>query len=177
MKDKLKQLKTNRIILMNIFTLIAVSLLFTSCATKLDMDKLSQDEKAYIEKVRESKSTFTTDKNTSEEAWSRGHTFINRFSGMKIQSSTDYHVSTYNPNVIENGTIGYSLNKEISDKNATFRIRCMYKVTNFKYTGDVCKSNIMLMSYYMKTGKLMDKFVNTIILKQEKKKKMKSSPY
>lgn len=139
------------------------------CATTYTLDKLTPDEQAYIAKINSASPTFEMDKAKSEEAWSRGNSFINRFSGMKIQSSNEYHVSTYNPNASDTGTTGYELMKELNGNKVKFTVRCLTKVMNMKYTEEVCRNNEKLMAHYMMTGELQDKFVDSKFSAGQKK--------
>lgn len=135
--------------------------LLSACATTYTMDKLTPEEQAYLAKVNATSPTFEVEKAKSDEAWSRGNSFINRFSGMRIQSSNDYLVSTYDPNASDSGTIGYTLMKELQGNKVKFTITCQSQALNFKYTPDVCRTNEKLMARYMATGELNEKFVDS----------------
>lgn len=146
----------------NIFLAILLGAFFLGgCATTYTLDSLTPEEQAYLAKINYASSTFEMDKANAEEAWSRGNSFINRFSGMKIQSSNEYHVSTYNPNTSDIGTTGYEFVKELNGNKVKFRIRCLTKVMNVKYTEEVCRNNEKIMAHYMMTGELQEKFVDS----------------
>lgn len=146
----------------NLFLGVCIAFL-SACATTYTMDKLTPEEQDYVAKVNNASPAFEMEKAKSDEAWSRGNSFISRFSGMKVQSSNEYLVSTYDPNASENGTIGYTLMKELNGKKVKFTIACQTKALNFKYTADVCRTNEKLMAHYMATGELQEKFVNSKI--------------
>jgi hypothetical protein len=141
---------------------LGVCIVFLSaCATTYTLDKLTPDEQGYMTKVNNASPTFEMEKAKSDEAWSRGNSFISRFSGMRVQSSNEYLVSTYDPNASDNGTIGYTLMKELNGNKVKFTITCQTKALNFKFTPDVCRNNEKVMAHYMATGELNEKFVNS----------------
>lgn len=140
------------------------------------MDKLSEKEKAYVTEVKKASNSFAVPKAKAEEAWSRGINFISRFSGMKIQSSSDYHVETFHPKDInkddnETKPTGYKLNKILSGEKVTFQIECLHSFTSPKYTKEVCKTNEQLLSHYMKKAELMPQFVDKSFYGYPKNKK------
>jgi hypothetical protein len=139
--------------------LLAVAIL-SGCATTYKMESLTPDEQAYVSKISSASPTFEVEKSKSEKVWSRGNSFINKYSGMKIQSSNEFHVSTYDPNASDLGTIGYELTKELNGNKVKFSIKCLTKFMNAKYTPEVCANNEKVMSHYMQTGEINEKFVN-----------------
>jgi hypothetical protein len=143
------------------FATLAVAVLLSACATTYSLDKLTPDEQEYMAKVNATSPSFEMDKAKSEEAWSRGNLFISRFSGMRVQSSNDYVVSTYDPNASETGTIGYNLTKEVTGNKVRFTVKCLTKFMNMKYTEEVCRNNEKIMAHYMASGELKDKFVDS----------------
>lgn len=144
----------------NLFACLMALAFLAGCATTYKMESLNPDEQAYVSKISSASPSFEVDKAKSEEVWSRGNSFINKYSGMKIQSSNEFHVSTYDPNASDVGTIGYELTKELNGTKVKFSIKCLTKFMNAKYTPEVCANNEKVMSHYMQTGEINEKFVN-----------------
>lgn len=136
-------------------------LFLTACATKYNIDDLSSEEQLYLQKAAQTHSQFIADASKSEQIWSRGIIFVNKFSGMRIQSSSQYHLSTYYPSG-DYATIGYELTRELlGDNKVKFTITCNHAVLNAKFTDAVCRNNEKLLSYYMQNEVLYSKFVDT----------------
>lgn len=137
--------------------------ILSSCATTVDVASLGPEDQAYASKVNSMSNAFEVDKARSEEVWSRGNSFISRFSGMKIRIANESRVETFDPNSAEFGTIGYELTKELTGNSVKFNIRCIHKSLNAKYTEDVCRNNEKVMAHYMLTGELKENFINAVI--------------
>ncbi len=88
---------------------------------------------------------------------------------MKIQSSNEYHVSTYDPNASDTETTGYALMKELNGSKVKFTILCLTKAISMKYTKEVCRNNEKIMSHYMMTGDLQEMLVNSKFSAGQKK--------
>ncbi len=128
--------------------ILAASFCLTSCVTMIESDKLSESEKAYINEVKSAKTSFVQPKSNADEIWSRGINFISKYSGMKIQNSSDFLVETFHPESSDLGTTGYKLNKLLNGNEVTFQIECLYKRTNMKFTKEVCQTNEQILSLY-----------------------------
>jgi hypothetical protein len=135
--------------------------LLTGCATVYTTDKLTPDELAYMNRIGKATPILTIEKAAADEAWVRGKTFIERFTVMKIKASDENRVETYDPSAApDGGTIGYTLTREMDGDKVKFTIVCLRAMMNMKYTEEICKNNEKLMSHYMVSAELNEKFVN-----------------
>ena len=144
-------------------------LLLVSCASTIDRKTLNEKESQYFDTVLSKETSFIIENTKTKEVMSRGYDFLNRFSGMKIQSNSDFHVETYSPYSTENGTIGYAIRRVLNGDKSKFSVECSNRATNFKYTSSVCRMNEKILVHYMMTGELNEKFVNTALPKKQTK--------
>lgn len=141
-------------------------LFISACATTVKTNSLTPEEKVYVSKVLKTEAQFEVGKEKAEEMWSRGFKFVQANSTVRIQSASDYHLQTYNPAILQNetGAIGYNLYKQIDGDKVKISIQCVYSSGIwFKYTESVCKNNEKVLSHYMQTGEIMQKFVDAKI--------------
>ena len=59
---------------------------------------------------------------------------------------------------IGNNELGYSEKHLI--KKVIFKVKCFYKKGHRKFKNSVCRMNSKLLAYYIKTGSLIEGFVN-----------------
>jgi len=86
---------------------------------------------------------------------------------------------TKDPNAAKNNEsrgLGYVLSKKRKNGKTIISVRCMYPTLHLKFNENVCKANEKYLTYYMKTGKVLDKFVNTTV-NTHRVKREKGLPY
>lgn len=149
-------------------TLTVVLILLSSCASEFAMEDLKGNDLDYINKINGSSLSFELDKTNAEKAWSRGNSFINHYSKMQIQTANEYHVATINPDDSGNGGFGYKIIRELSGDRYKFSVICYWKKLSLKYSQEICKNNEKILSYYMQTGEINEKFLDTKIVSKSK---------
>jgi hypothetical protein len=142
--------------------ILSLILVLASCSHIYSEKELSIADRNYVRNVKKMDSTLVVNNDKSQIAWKRGLNFIKNYSFLDIESKSNSHVSTKDPNAIQADKPGYVLTRAKKNGKTVIKVRCMYPTLHFKYTEDLCKANERYMTYYMKTGKLMSKFVNTV---------------
>ena len=139
-----------------LFLTVGITMVMTGCATTRTY---TPEETAYMEKAAACPLSFPISKDKAEEAWSRVHTFIAQFSSMKIQTATDYTITTYTPT--QRGTIeiyyGYSATRTLMGDEVKISVQCF---SNNPYAQGQMSHNAHLFAYYVKTGEVMPQLVN-----------------
>ncbi|MBI1318324.1 MAG: hypothetical protein GC168_05140 [Candidatus Hydrogenedens sp.] len=137
-----------------------LALLLVGCVTTIDPTTVTPEEREYHEQYSTFPTEFEVPESEAETAWARGIRYISDHSGMKIQTSTDYSISTYSPTGHGAYYFGYSITRLPENDTVTFKVDCLRDMENF---GDleVANNNAHILAYYMKSGELMPRFINT----------------
>ena len=138
-------------------TAIALLLLWVvaSCAPP---HVLTEEERTFSMAMMAQPTTFTLPKDQSEDAWGRANVFVSQFSDMRIQSATNYTISTFAPLAISQ--YGYEITRAPSGDNATFSVTCDWFAGNvFSNQQKEATQNAHAAAYYIATGKLNPIFV------------------
>ncbi|MGK5094849.1 hypothetical protein WDW89_22915 [Deltaproteobacteria bacterium TL4] len=146
-------MKRRQIILM-----FMLGLLITSCISGniVDMSTLSAEEREYLNSVKAMSTTFTVSKDEESAAWASAQGFIGRYATMKVQTSTDNTIETFNPiGGMTAANYGYAVTKFPIGDEIEFQVRC--EASNVYLPAE---SNAKILAYFIKTGKKMDKFIN-----------------
>lgn|SRR4030042_457624 len=136
---------------MSKFTLWCVCfIVFASCATV----QLTPEEQAYMDKIKQQSLTIIVAKADAEDVWGRAQVFVSKYSSMKIQTATDYVIETYNP--IKFGQYGYQATKTPKGEEVEIAVKCVPNNILLKSAAD---DNARMLSYYLQTGELQEKFI------------------
>ena len=132
---------------------IIVSLLFgcllTGCAAKLQFA-----EKICIERAKSFPLEFVIPETDSYEAWGRAHSFVGRFSTMRIAHTDDFIVQTYSPLVHGfDVAYGYTITKTPMGDRVQITVRC---ATNNRavFGRRDANLNAHILALYIATGEL-----------------------
>lgn len=142
-----------------------LGLLLVSCASFrssiygiVDYSKATDEQKAYLEKVKNQPLVFNISLNDEEEAWDRAQDVVSNYSSMKIQVVTESVIQTYNPVNIGKYDVqckwGYDLNKIKSSKRLTIKVSSSTQCVGLKSAKEAAIINAHIFSYYIKTGEL-----------------------
>lgn len=149
--------------------IIAASLfLMTGCALKVKDIAYSQDHKSYIDVVTSGPLVFDILKPKSDDAWARAISWINDYSELKIQSVSDYHVSTFDTFVGSGGgmvgpsyTVARSPVRDrtrftitYSDGWENYRGKEQYASRSIKLEMEAAQINAHILADYIRTGEL-----------------------
>ena len=133
--------------------IIAVCLSLASCAGRQPRNYAEQQ---YYARLRAQPTAFVMPTSQAEQAWARAHAFITRYSSMKIQTSSQYVLQTYNP-VGDWPRWGYTVNRMPGGADMVqFEVWCM--CCNPFNKADTIQ-NAKALALYMQTGELMPYFV------------------
>jgi len=114
-----------------------------------------EDGRAYLARAMQASLTFTVPKERSDEVWSLVNSFIAHYSSMKVQTASDYIISTYNPDAIYN--YGYSATRAIRADGIEFAVMC--------FSGGnppvqrISNQNAHILALYLQTGELRPEFI------------------
>jgi hypothetical protein len=127
-------------------------------------NELSPEGKVLIAEIMAQPLEFTLPKSESDEAWARATHFISKYSSMKMQTASDFLLSTYNP--LDVGDFGYEVTRmphtirssdftsiqsvDVIQEVVTFNVTCMYRGDVFS---DEATENAHAAAYYIATGK------------------------
>lgn len=122
----------------------AVSL--TACMTTA-MNKMTPEGKAFYEKAKVHPTSFMISKDQGADVWGRAQSFISEHSSVKLQTTTDYVIETYNPQY----GYGYKVTKAPSGQEFKITVNCL--------SGDFlnhlrAEDNAHILAHYLKTGEL-----------------------
>jgi hypothetical protein len=88
-------------------------------------------------------------KSKADDAWSRAVVWVNKNSDMKIQTSSDNLVDTYNP--ITPGNYGFTATRMTIGDTCTIELDCKYKPYQYTYGND-CFAYVRAGLYFILTG-------------------------
>jgi hypothetical protein len=129
--------------------IILVILNLIGCATA---PELTREQEAYMEEAMAMPLVFTVPTGEADQAWKRAHSFVERFSSLKLQQISNNAIRTYNPNEFSTA-FGYYVKKTLLGENVRFSIQCFCGTLSASAT-DASFQNAHILAYYMKTGKL-----------------------
>lgn len=128
---------------------VVVMAMLSGCRS---VPQFTGDQKAWMREVMKEDLTFTIPADSAEQVWSRGFKFLNLYSDMKLQTVSDYHIDTYNPDSGGLGfQYGYSMTRIKTGNN--FEISLTGRVNNVLSDGWL-KENMCIFARYMRTGDL-----------------------
>lgn len=87
-------------------------------------------------------------RSSSEDAWSRATTWVSQNSGMKLQSSAEHLLETYNPT---KGRYGYSITRRLEGEWVIIEIKCHYGDSQYDF-GD-CEKKERQAYHFIKYGR------------------------
>jgi len=94
-------------------------------------------------------STVKVPKSKADEAWSRAVVWVNKNSDMKVQTSSDNLIDTYNP--ITAGKYGFTATRMVIGDTCTIELECKYKAYQYVY-GNNCLAYTRSGLYFILTG-------------------------
>lgn len=117
---------------------------------------ITENQRSYIEKVRGTSTQFEIQKAEGEQAWGRTVSFVGKYAGMKIQSATDYSISTFNSFVDEYAgcKMAYSVTKSPTNSGYTFNVDVDSASLGTKACVLGKERNAYILSHYIQTGEL-----------------------
>ena len=154
-----------------LFKLVIILSLIQGCvsAPKVQKSTLSSEEKEYIELIQKTKISFEIPSDKLEQSWGRAQGFIGKYSGMKIHTNTDYVIETYSP-IIDNFAppiYGYRVSRITSGDNEMIDVICAVNKNGVADFPEIALMNARILSYYIKNGVFLKKFVNSMVVNQE----------
>jgi hypothetical protein len=141
---------------------IVLCILALGCGSTAPLVGTAEDEKQYLRDVDKTGLAVTVSAADLAVAWSRAASFISKYSTMKIQTSTDFVIETYNPEMSRDALdpwYGYKVVKTpLGDGKTKIDVLC----TRFGTASeDRSLRNARILSFYIETGRLMERFVST----------------
>jgi hypothetical protein len=119
---------------------------------------LTDDERTFSITMMAQPTTFTLPKTQSEDAWGRANVFVSQYSDMRIQSATNYTISTFGPLAISQ--YGYEISRTPLGDSATFSVTCNWFAGNvFSNQQKEAAQNAHAAAYFIATGKINPIFV------------------
>ena len=118
--------------------------IFLRCSHVSSLE-LTNEEKTYIEKVKQFPIEFNVSKADINDAWARAQSFLGKYCTQKIKTISDYIIQTDDKH---NDGFYYNIVKTINNDDYILSIQC----TGGK--GDDRDLNEHIMAYYVKTGEL-----------------------
>ncbi|MDP8227154.1 MAG: hypothetical protein P9L89_05900 [Candidatus Celaenobacter polaris] len=140
--------------LLSICGIFLLCFIYIGCARV----QLTPEDKAFCAKAAACPLELIISKDKAEEAWSRAHTWIAKYSSMKIQTVTDYILQTYNP--VDRAfpiIYAYSLTKTLMGSEVQITIECF---SNNRFATRQTSHNAHLLAYYIKTGENHPHLIN-----------------
>lgn len=117
-------------------------------------------EQAYIAKVDATTPRFKVPRAAIEDLRGKAQVFINRYSPMKVQTTTDFVINTYNPS---EGLFGYNVTIEPQGDEMEVEIGCVYKKKEYDFNAinneRAAERNARIMALYLQSGELMPQFI------------------
>lgn len=149
--------------------LIGVTLfLATGCVTMAGLiDKeevLNPAQQKALNEAMAQPLEFSVSKSASDAAWGRATEFLASHSSMKLQTTTDYLLQTYNSTTDEpdilGGTMGhvrysYSVTRRPDDSAFKFKVNCSGPAVYIREEIEKAENrNAHILAYFIATGKL-----------------------
>ena len=106
-------------------------------------------QQSYMTKVSAAPTTFRIPKNQSDNAWQRAQVFVSKYSSMKIQTSTNNVLQTYNPTGAL--SFGYNINRLDMGDSTEFSIS---GTTSNPFAHDKANNNSHICADYVASGEL-----------------------
>jgi hypothetical protein len=116
---------------------------------------LLPEEQTYLDKVMLTPLEFVIPKTEANDAWGRAQSFISKFSGMKLQTVTEFVIQTYTPTSSDgeayySGYCGYQVTKTPMGDNIQITVQSMAGRMFTK----LANRNAHILAHYIKTGEL-----------------------
>jgi hypothetical protein len=136
--------------------LLIIALSFLSCAAPM---KLTQEESNYLERVRSVSIPFVMSKADAIDGWGRAISWIGLYSSMKLQTTNEYAIQTFNP---MGGNIfvpvyGYYITKAPSGDNVTITVECLTHPAGI--AEDNAWLNSQILAHYMQSGEIVPRLI------------------
>ncbi len=100
--------------------------------------------------MRSAPTTFRVAPALDEVAWERAHSFVKRFSSMKIRKATDSVLETHRPSRDET-RFGYSVTRTRVRSSVVFEVECLPRD---RWEMTRCEQNAGIAATYIRTGDL-----------------------
>lgn len=114
-----------------------------------------EDGRAYLARVMQTPLIFTVPKERSDEVWSLVNAFIANYSSMKVQTASDYIISTYNPTDVLH--YGYSATRAIKAEGIEITVMCFSG--GLSHAKRIPEQNARVLALYLQTGELRPEFI------------------
>ncbi len=137
----------------NIVTILWSLFLIMSCAPAI-IAPSNTEERIYLQNVESFPLKFIISKKEAPDAWGRAQSWVAQYSSMKIQVLSDYVIQTYNP---EGLRYGYYVTKTPMGDDVEIKVE---GITGNMFNKDKAERNARILAYYIKTGKLIPKFIS-----------------
>ncbi len=125
-------------------TAAALAVVMAACASS------SPHAASYLREMRSAPTTFTVAPALDKVAWERAHSFVKRFSSMKIRRETDSVLATHRPPSDET-SFGYSVTRTPGRSGVVFKVEC-YPRDRWERTH--CEQNAGIAATFVRTGDL-----------------------
>jgi len=116
---------------------------------------IDEDGRAYLARVMQAPLIFTVAKERSDEVWSLVNSFIANYSSMKVQTASDYIISTYNPSDVIH--YGYSATRAIKAEGIEIVVMCFSG--GLSQVKKIPEQNARILALYLQTGELRPEFI------------------
>lgn len=122
------------------------------------------EDQAYLKELETQPLTFEISRAAAEDAWGRAHTFLSKYSSMKIQSASDYALQTFNPIFqpamlppsLGSVTYGYHVLRTPDGDKFKFEVACL-RVQHPMKDAEIARTadrNARILAHYIVTGQL-----------------------
>ena len=125
------------------------------------MFQLSADEQASLNLAMDTPLTLVVPRDRSLQSWDRAQDFVSRYSSMKLRSTTDSTIVTYEtptyqtvPSPVESGSgirFGYTVSRASVTDGIQYAVKCTPSSTLGDKSAD---QNAHIAAYYIKTGRI-----------------------
>jgi hypothetical protein len=144
--------------------LLGIAAAGLSCSSTSAVFQLSADEQASLSQAMSGQLTFVVPREHAIDSWDRAQDFLDRYSTMKLRSSTDSLMTSYeqpptDPNQIQSASsvrYGYSVTRSRDVDGIRYVVQCTPSNPSGAKDAD---QNAHLAAYYIRTGTICDRCV------------------